>query len=159
MSTVMIVDDAELARATLGRLLQREGYQTVLASNGREALNELDKHREPDLIVLDLNMPDLDGLELLEILHAHPKWQSIPVIMLTAVSDTTVHRAQQLGAKEYLVKAAFSVRDMLHHVKMYTGQTLDDQLWHGFFNPCLRSIHGLITRATKNYERSFFKAA
>ena len=124
MSTVMIVDDAELARATLGRLLQREGYQTVLASNGREALNRLDTQREPDLIVLDLNMPDLDGLELLEILHAHPKWQSIPVIMLTAVSDThTVHRAQQLGAKEYLVKAAFSVRDMLHHVKMYTGQT------------------------------------
>jgi CheY-like chemotaxis protein len=124
MSTVMIVDDAEMARATLGRLLQREGYQTVLASNGREALDRLDTQREPDLIVLDLNMPELDGLELLEILHAHPKWQAIPVIMLTAVSDThTVHRAHQLGAKEYLVKAAFSVRDMLHHVKLYTGQT------------------------------------
>ena len=124
MSTVMIVDDAELARATLGKLLQREGYQTVLASNGREALDRLDTQREPDLIVMDLNMPELDGLELLEILHAHPKWQLIPVIMLTAVSDThTVHRAHQLGAKEYLVKAAFSVRDMLKHVKMYTGQT------------------------------------
>ena len=124
MSTVMIVDDADLARATLGRLLQREGYQTVLACNGRDALDALDTRPEPDLILLDLNMPDLDGLELLEILHAHPRWQSIPVIMLTAVSDThTVHRAQQLGAKEYLVKAAFSVRDMLHHVKLYTGQT------------------------------------
>jgi len=124
MSTVMIVDDADLARATLGRLLQREGYHTVMATNGRDALSVLKTQHEPDLILLDLNMPDLDGLELLEILHAHPKWQSIPVIMLTAVSDThTVHRAHQLGAKEYLVKAAFSVRDMLHHVKMYTGQT------------------------------------
>jgi len=124
MSTVMIVDDADLARATLGRLLQREGYHTVMATNGRDALSVLKTQHEPDLILLDLNMPDLDGLELLEILHAHPRWQSIPVIMLTAVSDThTVHRAHQLGAKEYLVKAAFSVRDMLHHVKMYTGQT------------------------------------
>ena len=123
MSTVMIVDDADLARSTLGRLLQREGYHTVLASSGRDALDRLDKQKEPDLILLDLNMPDLDGLELLEILHAHPKWQSIPVIMLTAVSDIhTVHRAHQLGAKEYMVKAAFSVKDMLQHVKMYTGQ-------------------------------------
>jgi CheY-like chemotaxis protein len=119
----MIVDDAEVARATLGRLLQREGYHTVLAENGRDALESLQNQREPDLIVLDLNMPDLDGLELLEILHQHPRWQSIPVIMLSAVSDThSVHRAQQLGAKEYMVKAAFSVREMLQHVKAYTTQ-------------------------------------
>jgi CheY-like chemotaxis protein len=123
VSTVMIVDDADIARATLGRLLQREGYHTVLAHNGRDALNTLEKQREPDLIVLDLNMPDVDGLELLEILHHHPRWQSIPVIMLTAVSDThMVTRAHQLGAKEYLVKATFSVKEMLHHVRMYTAQ-------------------------------------
>ena len=116
----MIVDDAYVARSTLGRLLEREGYQTVLASNGRDALKELD-HSEPDLIVLDLNMPDLDGLELLEILHAHPRWQSIPVIMLTAVCDThAVQRAHQLGAKQYMVKAAFSVKDMLQQVRLYT---------------------------------------
>jgi CheY-like chemotaxis protein len=120
----MIVDDADLARATLGRLLQREGYQTVLAHSGRDALHALEKQHEPDLIVLDLNMPDLDGLELLEILHGHPRWQSIPVIMLTAVSDThAVTRAHQLGAKEYMVKATFSVKEMLQHVKMYIEQT------------------------------------
>jgi CheY-like chemotaxis protein len=123
MSTVMIVDDADLARATLGRLLEREGYRTVQARNGREALGRLRKQREPDLIVLDLNMPDIDGLELLEILHDHPRWQSIPVIMLTAVSDThSVHRAEQLGAKRYLVKATFSIREMLNQVRRYIAQ-------------------------------------
>jgi len=122
VSTVMIVDDADLARATLGRLLEREGYHTTLACDGRDALSKLDR-AEPDLIVLDLNMPGLDGLELLEILHSHDRWKQIPVIMLTAVADThTVHRAHQLGAKEYLVKATFSVKDMLHHVRMYTTQ-------------------------------------
>ncbi len=119
----MIVDDADLARATLGRLLEREGFRTVQARSGREALGRLRKQKEPDLIVLDLNMPDIDGLELLEILHEHPRWQSIPVIMLSAVSDThCVHRAEQLGAKQYLVKATFSVKEMLNQVRLYTQQ-------------------------------------
>src|SRR5437763_6346489 len=118
----MVVDDADLARQTLVRLLRREGYDAVAAASGREALDDLSRHL-PDLILLDVAMPDLDGLELLEILHANPQWQSIPVVMLTGVSDThVVHRAEQLGAKEYWVKATFSLQQMLEAVRKYTAR-------------------------------------
>ncbi|HEX8915289.1 MAG TPA: response regulator, partial [Humisphaera sp.] len=66
--------------------------------------------------------PDMDGLELLETLHADPQWRALPVVMLTARSDThTIRRAMQLGAKAYLVKATFSISEMLESVKRYAG--------------------------------------
>jgi len=122
----MVVDDLDVMRDVLTRVLQREGYETLSAASGEEAMNLLAQshhpgHAPPDLILLDIKMPDIDGLELLERLHDDPMWQKTPVIMLTAQSDThSVHRAQQLGAKAYLVKAAFSVAEMLRHVKTYT---------------------------------------
>src|SRR5438552_3976826 len=73
--TVMIVDDAELSRQTLARLLKREGYQTLCANGGNQALHLL-RQSEPDLILLDVNMPGLDGLELLEMLHENPQWRA-----------------------------------------------------------------------------------
>ena len=120
MPTVMVVDDASLTRETLTRLLKREGYATQSASTGREALHLIEE-QQPDLVLLDVMMPDVDGLEMLEKLQANPQWRALPVIMLTAAADThTIRRAEQLGAKEYLVKAAFSLHEMLEHVKRYT---------------------------------------
>jgi CheY-like chemotaxis protein len=119
--TVMIIDDAELSRQTLARLLRREGYQTLCADSGNQALHLL-RQAEPDLILLDVKMPGLDGLDLLEMLHDNPQWRALPVVMLTAVADThTVHRSLQLGAKAYLIKAAFSVGEMMTLVKQFTG--------------------------------------
>jgi CheY-like chemotaxis protein len=126
MPTVMVVDDVDVMRDVLARLLKREGYRTLTAGSGTEAIDVLEHSRDPghvppDLILLDVKMPDIDGLELLERLHTDPRWRDTPVIMLTAVSDThAVHRAEQLGAKAYLVKAAFSVGEMMSHVKKYT---------------------------------------
>jgi putative two-component system response regulator len=74
------------------------------------------------VVLLDLVMPGMDGLELMEALHAHPQFKALPVVVLTALSDThTVNRAQQLGAKAFLVKATFSVAEMLDQVKRYAG--------------------------------------
>ena len=126
MPTVMVVDDVDVMRDVLARLLTRSGYQTLTAGSGHEALDVLEHtrepgHKPPDLILLDVKMPDIDGLDLLERLHADDRWKNVPVIMLTAVSDThSVHRAEQLGAKAYLVKAAFSVQEMMSCVKQYT---------------------------------------
>jgi CheY-like chemotaxis protein len=125
----MVVDDVDVMLDVLARLLKREGYQTLTAGSGHEAIDVLEHstdpgHAPPDLILLDVKMPDIDGLDLLERLHADNRWKNVPVIMLTAVSDThSVHRAQQLGAKAYLVKAAFSVAEMMSHVRQYTGYT------------------------------------
>jgi CheY-like chemotaxis protein len=127
MPTVMVVDDVDVMRDVLARLLKREGYQTLTAGSGSEAMDVLEHSADPgqappDLILLDVKMPDIDGLDLLERLHADIRWKNVPVIMLTAVSDThSVHRAEQLGAKAYLVKAAFSVGEMMSHVRKYTG--------------------------------------
>jgi CheY-like chemotaxis protein len=124
MPTVMIVDDESISRETLARLLRRAGYGTVTATNGSEALVKI-AQEPPDMILLDVNMPGMDGLELLEMLHRHPQWKALPVVMLTAMSDThTVHRAEQLGAKQYLVKAAFSIQEMMGHVKHYTSHPM-----------------------------------
>ena len=123
MPTVMVVEDGDLVRETLTRLLRREGYATLAAHDGREALDVL-SHEKPDVILLDVNMPDMNGIELLEALHENPQWQALPVVMLTGQSDThTIRRAMQLGAKEFLVKAAFSVSEMLESVKKYTAYT------------------------------------
>jgi CheY-like chemotaxis protein len=117
----MVVEDGDLVRETLTRLLRREGFSTLSACDGREALDVLN-HEKPDVILLDVNMPDMNGIELLEALHENPQWQALPVVMLTARSDThTIRRAMQLGAKEFLVKAAFSVSEMLDSVKRYAA--------------------------------------
>jgi CheY-like chemotaxis protein len=126
MPTVMVVDDVDVMRDVLARLLKREGYRTLTAGSGHEAMDVLEHSGDPgraapDLILLDVKMPDIDGLDLLERLHGDPRWRDTPVIMLTAVSDTmAINRAEKLGAKAYLVKAAFSVAEMMSHVKQYT---------------------------------------
>jgi CheY-like chemotaxis protein len=123
MFTVLIVDDEASARQALMRVLRREGYHTVCVADGREALRELEA-QTPDLVLLDVLMPILGGLELLEILHDDPRWRPLPVVMMTAISDThTVNRAHQLGAKAYLVKATFSIAEMLEQVRHCTADT------------------------------------
>ncbi len=123
MPKIMIVDDTASARDMLARLLQREGYQTVTANNGKEALDALSADL-PNLILLDVAMPEIDGLTFLEILQENAAWRSLPVIMMTAVSDThCIRRAEQLGAKAYLIKATFSISEMLDHVRKYTLHT------------------------------------
>ena len=121
MSTVLVVDDEIGARRAIVRVLGREGYHTIAVADGREALRALEA-QTPDLVLLDVMMPELGGLELLEILHGDARWRALPVVMMTAVSDThTVNRAQQLGAKAYLVKATFSIAEMLDNVRRYTA--------------------------------------
>src|SRR5688500_2482719 len=127
MSTVLVVDDEAGARRALMRVLEGQGYETIGACDGKEAMQTLESRtqecRTPDLVLLDVLMPELDGLEMLELLHADPRWKALPVVMLTAVSDINcIRRAEQLGAKAYLVKATVSVAEMLGHVREYTGQ-------------------------------------
>jgi CheY-like chemotaxis protein len=102
---VLVVDDDYHVRPTLARLLQRGGFQVAEAADGRTGL-ELIQRDPPDLVLLDIRMPDIDGYEVLRQLKQHPTHQHIPVVILTAsdLSDTAQQRALALGAVRYLEK-------------------------------------------------------
>jgi CheY-like chemotaxis protein len=117
MAIVMVVDDTAVIREAVAKLLRREGFETICASNGREALDALQQSC-PDLMLLDIMMPEMDGITCLAELRRDPRWQQLPVIMMTALSDDeNQRRARQLGANDYLVKARFTITQMLDRVK------------------------------------------
>lgn len=120
--TVLVIDDTDSAREVAERTLRFYGLEAVGAASGAEALQLLD-HLTPDLILLDIAMPEMDGLSLLERLRQDARWQDIPVVMLTAIADEqSIRRAFRMGACEYLVKAGFSAPRMLEVVRRHARQ-------------------------------------
>jgi signal transduction histidine kinase len=104
LSTVLIIDDEPLAREGLQALLGGEGYQLVLAVNGQEGLAKT-AELSPDVILLDVMMPDMDGYEVCMQLRSNPQSRHIPIIMLTALSDKeSLVRGLDAGADEFLSK-------------------------------------------------------
>ena len=102
---ILIVDDNEDNRYTLGRRLKRHGYENVgSAAHGREAL-DLMAERSWDLVLLDIMMPELNGYEVLERMKADPKLRDVPVLMISALDEIdSVVRCIELGAADYLAK-------------------------------------------------------
>jgi PAS domain S-box-containing protein len=102
---VLVVDDDYHVRPTLARLLQRGGFQVAEAADGRAGL-ELVERQPPDLVLLDIRMPDIDGYEVLRRLKQNPLHQHIPVVILTAsdLGTGAQQRALALGAVRYLEK-------------------------------------------------------
>src|SRR3954469_7941137 len=104
-------------RDPLAASLRLAGYQTVCATDGKEALARVAAGR-PDLVLLDLAMPVLDGLGFLRAFRADPANARVPVIVLTASAERqSVMEAPALAAREYLLKSRFSMQDMLDRVK------------------------------------------
>src|SRR5881394_3986365 len=103
-SSLLVVDDNSMNRIMLSRYITKLGYQAKLAENGRQALDKL--QGEPfDLVLLDVQMPEMDGYQVLEHLKADPGLRDIPVIMISAVEEIeSVVRCIELGAQDYLPK-------------------------------------------------------
>lgn len=101
---ILVVDDNESNRNMLSRRLQRQGHTVQMAENGRRALEML-REQDFDLVLLDVMMPEMDGYQVLEHLHADDKLRGLPVIMISALDqiDTTV-KSIELGAEDYLAK-------------------------------------------------------
>ena len=115
-SRVLVVEDEPDIRDLLAFHLERDGYQVTRATTGREALRQL-RAAPPDLVILDLMLPKLDGLEVCRRLRADPATAALPVIMLTAKGDE-VDRVVglEMGADDYVVKP-FSPKEMLARVR------------------------------------------
>src|SRR5947208_7902373 len=103
-SSLLVVDDNSMNRIMLSRYLTKLGYQATLVENGRQALDKL--QAEPfDLVLLDVQMPAMDGYQVLEQLKADPRLRDLPVIMISAVEELeSVVRCIELGAHDYLPK-------------------------------------------------------
>lgn len=106
-SDVLIVDDSAAIRKILQRVLRQTGMSIGTiheAGDGQEAL-ELLKSRKPHLVLTDINMPKMDGLQFLAAMKASPQWRSIPVVMITTEGgETKVGEAVKLGASGYVRK-------------------------------------------------------
>jgi len=111
--TILVVDDEERLRSLLRAYLTQEGYQVLMAADGREALR-IARQEQPDLIILDLMMPEMDGYEFM---RQHNKEQDTPIIILTAkVDESDTILGLELGADDYVTKP-FSPRELTARVR------------------------------------------
>jgi two-component system, OmpR family, phosphate regulon response regulator PhoB len=112
----IVDDDAELVKVLATRL-KKEGYQTRSAFTGKAALEEASKEPLPDLILLDLLLPDLPGLEVCKLIRQHPRIRHVPVIIVSALSEE-IDRVVgfEIGADDYVCKP-FSTRELLLRIR------------------------------------------
>ncbi|WP_051394709.1 response regulator [Leptolyngbya sp. Heron Island J] len=114
--TILVVEDDVNAREIMGRFLQRQDWTVELASNGREALQYLDNHL-PNLIVLDLMMPEMDGFEFIQMLRQNSDWQDIPVIVVTAKALTVSDQQQLEGVARVYQKADLNRQELISELQ------------------------------------------
>lgn len=117
---ILVVDDFSMALKTMK--VQLEGdYQVTLAVSGKQALAFLEKHI-PDLIFMDVEMPEMSGIEAVQKIKSNPKWKDIPVIFLTGNKDKdTIYSCMNLGAVDYMVKPV-SVPKMQEKIRQILGR-------------------------------------
>lgn len=117
MQTILIIEDEPILQKALSVALQQAGYEIKSALEGETGL-KLAKEIKPNLILLDLILPKMDGFEILSELKKDESVKDIPVIILTNLeSSQDIERALVLGAKTYLVKANYDLKDVIQKVK------------------------------------------
>jgi diguanylate cyclase (GGDEF)-like protein len=115
---ILVVDDVKLNLQVVANILDKEGYEVTLVSSGYQALERVVSAR-PDLILLDLMMPEIDGLEVCEKIQSNPELADIPIIFLSASQEQEhLLKAFEKGAVDYVIKP-FNPAELLARVKMH----------------------------------------
>jgi chemosensory pili system protein ChpA (sensor histidine kinase/response regulator) len=118
-TTVLVVDDMPDARDVLARLLRRQGYVAATADHGLHALAQVDAV-QPDLVLLDLTMPVMDGVEVLRRLRADPRYADLPVVVFTGVQGgPMVDEARRLRARDVVLKASPAAWELVDRIPAY----------------------------------------
>lgn len=113
---ILIVDDEQNIVIPLQFLMEKNGYQVMVANSGEEALESISKFK-PDLILLDIMLPGVDGYEVCQLIHENPEWQKTKIVFLTAMGrDIDVAKGMALSADAYITKP-FSISDVVEKVK------------------------------------------
>lgn len=114
MSKVLVVDDEESVRQMLKDILEDDGHRVILAENGKDALVNIET-KHPDAVLLDIRMPEMDGLAVLDIIRG--KGNNVPIILMTAFGTTDMAiQAMQMGAYDYVIKP-FNIDELILTVK------------------------------------------
>jgi myo-inositol catabolism protein IolS len=117
MPTILVVDDSALARDAVAKLFEYEGFKVLRAGHGRDAWAMMYQHT-PDLVLLDLMMPEMDGVTLLHMIRDSVRWRDLPVIVLTGATDQNmlIKRACELKIQDLIPKSSFGFDDLLARV-------------------------------------------
>ncbi len=124
---IMVVDDCKTTRKLLGHYLKSRGYQVVFAENGLDALEKLGTD-SVNMIMTDMNMPYMDGMELIKTLRSDSIWSEIPILMITTENDgIEKEKALELGANGYIVKPV-SGEVIAHNIKLILKQMFSKEV-------------------------------
>jgi two-component system chemotaxis response regulator CheY len=106
MGTALVIDDSRAIRMILGRTLNRFGYEVCSAANGREALDMIGQQDLAlSVILVDWNMPEMNGLDFVKTIRADPRYSEVPLMMVTTETEIEqMYRALEAGANEYVMK-------------------------------------------------------
>ena len=119
MSKILIVDDDLTLRDMYAERLKKEDFDVSIAGNGKEGIHAAEKSK-PDLILLDIMMPGMNGFDTLEEMRKIPELKSIPVIMLSAlIQEDNVAKAKKAGAKDYIIKSESTPAEVVERVKSH----------------------------------------
>jgi CheY-like chemotaxis protein len=117
---IMIAEDDAFIGDIYEIKLKNAGYDVILANNGRDAIEKLESGVKPDILLLDIVMPYMDGFDVLEAMKNREEWNGIPVVLLTNLSQKEdIDKGISLGAKDYLIKSHFTPTEVLSKVEKY----------------------------------------
>lgn len=119
MSKILIIEDDPLISKMYSEKLTRDGYQTEVAENGKAGIEKM-KKSPPDLLILDIMMPKMGGIEVIDAMKQDTNLEKIPVIVLSNLSESPdIEKAKKRGVQEYLVKSDLDPEDVTNTVKKY----------------------------------------
>lgn len=118
MPTALVTDDSPTIRNMISFTLRAIGVSSIEATDGQDALNKLEQGNSIDLLIVDLNMPKINGLELISLLRKNIKFKKLPIIMVT--TETDKKKGLSTGANDYLIKP-FKPQELQSIVKNYIG--------------------------------------
>ncbi|MBI4407179.1 MAG: response regulator [Candidatus Kerfeldbacteria bacterium] len=115
--SIIVVEDESFLSKVLAERLEDEGFGHIdVAGNGEEALAMIKNHN-PNIVLLDMILPKMNGFEVLEVLQADPKLKKIPVLVLSNLGqDQDIEQAKKLGARDYIVKSNFSLQKVVEKI-------------------------------------------
>jgi two-component system chemotaxis response regulator CheY len=123
--TILVVDDSIIVRRNVSIVLKRAGFAIEEAADGSGGLAVIDSRRQIDMVICDINMPNMNGFEMVEIIKGKPENKSLPILMLTTEGQMSlIKRARQAGAVGWIVKP-FNPAELVETVSRLVNKPLE----------------------------------